>query len=99
MSAAFIISFLVILAIIAYIYQSQRLHGPFVNFLIIVFLLAILLSVVFVYVQSDVDFSSLDGVSTFGKIYFQWWQNLFANGGKIVGYAVNQNWEAHSTGG
>ena len=99
MSAAFIISFLVILAIIAYIYQSQRLHGPFVNFLIIVFLLAILLSVVFVYVQSDVDFSSLDGVSTFGKIYFQWWQNLFANGGKIVGYAVNQNWEANSTGG
>ncbi len=61
-------------------------------------ILAVLLIIFFsfsiyrIYSIYDVDLTSYDGIVEGGKLYFLWIKSLFANVGKITGYAVQQNW-------
>jgi hypothetical protein len=67
-----------------------------------IFFIAILLffsfSVYHIHANYDIDFTTYEGFSSAGKIYFIWVKSVFANLGKITGYAVNQNWFLNSTG-
>src|SRR3989344_2601422 len=83
--------------IIIYLYQSQRLHGPFINFLIAVSILLFILSLGFVYFSSSANISSFDGVLFFVKSYMAWVGSIFKGGVNVVGYAINQNWGVNST--
>jgi len=97
MAIGFIVALVVLAAVIIYLFQARRWHGPFVNFLIVVLIIVILFSLVFVYMQTPVDFSAPQGFVKFTQAYFAWWGALVKNTGGIVGYAVNQNWGVNST--
>jgi len=45
----------------------------------------------------DVNFTSFDGLVKGGKLYFAWLKSIFANVGKITGYAIEQDWVLNST--
>lgn len=60
-------------------------------------LIFLFLSFMQVYTSSDVDLTSFDGLTKVSKLYFSWLGNLFNNGAKVVGYAINQNWGVNST--
>ena len=101
MGIVFIVVILFVVAIIVYLYQSQSLHGPFVNFLIAFFILALVVSLVVAYVSSSANLTSFEGLTKFIKYYFTWLRSIFTNTGNIVGYAVQQNWinSSNITGG
>lgn len=45
----------------------------------------------------NVNFTSFDGLVKGGKLYFAWLKSIFANVGKITGYAIEQDWVLNST--
>ena len=55
--------------------------------------LAVILSLGYVYATSSSDLSTLDGIIAFLKNYVTWLVAVFGNTGKIAGYAINQDWK------
>ena len=92
------ISILVVVLLVV-IFKSQDVINLFVVLkknLFLIFIVVLILFVGFsVYKIStsyNVDFKTYDGIVRGGKLYFLWIKSLFANLGKITGYAVNQDW-------
>ena len=92
MSAILIVLALIAVFIVIYLYQSQKLHGPFINFLIIIMILLFLISLGIAYTKFSDEVATFNGAVKFGKFYFQWMGNFVKNTGRIAGYVVNQNW-------
>ena len=86
-----------LIIIIFYLYQSQRVHGPVINFLIILAVLFLILSIGFFFVNSSSNLSNFNGVLGFIKGYFSWLISIVDNGSQIVGYVINQDWGLNST--
>ena len=80
---------------ILYIFALVKKYG----FLIIAIFLVLFVSFSFyhIYKTYNVDFTSFDGIVRGGKLYFLWFKSLFANFGKITGYAVKQDWILNSS--
>jgi|SRR3989344_7026045 len=92
-----IILLLFLIFIIFYLYQSQRIHGPVINFLIILVVLFLILSLGLFFVNSSADLGSFNGFLGFVKGYFGWLISIVDNGSKTVGYIINQDWGLNST--
>jgi hypothetical protein len=90
---------IVVLVVLIIIFKSQDLVFVITlikkNFFFILFILLILFltfSFIGVYRSHEVSLTSYDEFVKAGKLYFTWFISLFGNLGKIVGYAVNQDW-------
>ncbi len=92
-----IIIALFVIVVLVYLYRSQAIHGPVINFLLAALLLFVVVSVGYVYIKSNVEISSLDGIVALTKIYLHWLGGLFKNTGNIAGYVVKQDWGLNST--
>jgi len=68
-----------------------------VKFFIVLFLL-LAATLTYVYMTSDIDLTSFEGIVTGTNVYISWLVNAFSNSADLVGYAINQNW-GNSTGG
>ena len=99
MSAILIVLALIAVFIVVYLYQSQKLHGPFINFLIIIVMLLVLVSLGIAYTKFSAEVTTFNGFVKFGKFYFQWLGNFVKNTGRIAGYVVNQNWGVNNATG
>jgi len=88
---------LFILFIMFYLYQSQNLHGPFINFLIAVAILLMVISLGLVYVSSSANLTTFNGVMSYIKAYFSWVSSIISSGSNVVGYVVNQDWGVNSS--
>lgn len=80
-------------------YQNkyQSLQGGIFNFIIVVTLAFLVLSVSYVYLSNDVSLNSFENVVDFGGVYFSWLGGLFDNFKSITGYAIDQDWSANVT--
>lgn len=97
MALLLIVIVVFVIVVLVYLYRSQAIHGPVINFLIAALLLFVVLSLGYVYLNSDVDISNLDGWVELSKSYFHWLGALLKNTGNIAGYAVKQEWGINST--
>ena len=88
-----IIYIILIAALFLLIFKYQNFHGNISNFIVLVVMLFVVLSLGYVYVTKSPNLSNLDGVVAFLKTYITWLGAVFGNTGKIVGYAVNQDWK------
>src|SRR3989344_9391391 len=86
-----------VIVVLVYLYRSQAIHGPVINFLIAALLLFIIITVGYVYIKSDVEISNLDGIVALTKVYLHWLGGLLKNTGNIAGYVVRQDWGLNST--
>lgn len=85
------------LVILIFIFKYQNYQGSLVNFCIGLFIIFLIGSVGYVYLNSDVNLSNFEGIIGFGKLYFSWLGDVFKNMGRIVGYAVHQGWAVNNT--
>jgi len=97
MSLIIIVAVLFVIVVLVYLYRSQSLHGPIINFFIAAVVLFVVISLGYIYITSDVDLSNLDGIVNLMKLYLNWLGGLMKNTGNIAGYAVKQEWGTNST--
>jgi len=68
-------------------------------FLITLFLLALFfyITVSTIISKEKIDFTSLSGIETAGKLYFNWLTHAFSNVKSITANAVKMNWQTNNT--
>ncbi len=99
MVAGWIIVAVIALIVVVFLFKSQDLVGVLGLIrknIFYVFLIAMLLffafSLTHIHNKYDVDYTSFDGITQAGKIYFLWMKSFFGNLGGVTGYAVEQDW-------
>jgi len=88
-----VVAILVLAAFILLVLKYQHFHVRISNFIVLVVMMFLFLSLGYVYVTKSPNLSNLDGVVAFLKTYLTWVGAVFGNTGKVVGYAVNQDWK------
>ncbi len=83
--------------IVIFIFKYQNYQASFANFSIGVIITFLIASIGYVFIVSNVDLTSFDGIVDFGKAYFSWLGGIFKNIGGTVGYAINQAWGVNVT--
>ncbi len=91
----FIIAVLII-AIWVIIEIKRLKHKLFAVFLIALILFTYLSFMVTLGGQ-DIDFKSVSGLMTAGKLYYSWLASVFGNMISITSYAVKMDWNANET--
>jgi len=90
--------------VVLFAFKSQDIISIYYmirKYLVIVLLIGVVVYLVYafyvIYATYDLDITSFDGIIRAGKIYFSWFESIFANLGKISGYAVRQDWVLNAT--
>lgn len=88
-----------LVALVIFLNKYQNFSGNFFNFIMISLIISVVLSGVYVYYGSDIDLTTFKGIVSFGRLYVSWLFGLFRNTGRIVGYAVQQDWAVNASVG
>jgi len=91
----FIIAVLII-AIWVIIEIKRLKHKLFAVFLIALILFTYLSFIVTLQGQ-EIDFKSVSGWMTAGKLYYSWLGSIFGNMRSLTSYAVNMDWKSNET--
>ena len=80
-------------------YQNkyQSFQGMVFNILIVSLIVFLLVSIGYVYTQSNPQIGSFDDALGFARVYFVWVGGFFGQVGHSVGYVVKQDWGANIT--
>jgi len=75
-------------------YQNryQSFQGSLFNGIVIALLVFILASGIYLYLNTDYDLTTYQGILSILKTYSIWLGSIFDNFRGIVGYAVKQDW-------
>src|SRR3989338_4092361 len=88
---------ILLLIVIIFIFKYQNYQASFANFTIGAIIIFLIVSVGYVYIVSNVDLTSFDGIVDFGRAYSLWLGGIFKNIGRTIGYAVNKAWGVNAT--
>lgn len=77
---------------------SSKKQAIVVKLVFVVFLL-LMLTLGYVYVQTNPDLNSAGGVINFSKVYFVWLGNAFSNALDASGYISKQEWNLENKTG
>jgi len=80
-------------------YQNkyQNLQGNLFNFLVMLSLIFLILTLGGAYLASDFNLLSFEGIVGFFKFYMVWLGNFFSKGVSVAGYLVRQEWSLNAT--
>lgn len=91
-----ILLLLVVAAIVIFVKTTNRGQNVW-SYAIVAGAIVVLISVLYVGTSADVSLKSLDGVVSFGKMYFAWLGRVLGNFGHITGDAVGLDWGINET--
>ncbi|VVB79814.1 Uncharacterised protein [uncultured archaeon] len=77
--------------------EAKRSSHKLVSIFIIVLILFLVLSMVFVFSGKQVDYKTVPGLFSAGKIYFSWLGGAFGNVKAITSNAINMNWKGNES--
>jgi len=84
----------ILIAFIWIFIEAKRMrHKIFALFMIFV-ILFLYFSILFVFSGKNVDYKTVPGLMSAGKIYFSWLGTLVHNFGIITANAINMNWKS-----
>ena len=95
--ALFVIAVLVV-AIYVLVEIKRMRHKVFAVFLICLILFTYI-SFATVLKGKDIDYKSIGGLTTAGKLYLSWLGSMFGNAKSITTYAVKMDWRSNVSGG
>jgi hypothetical protein len=85
---------LVIISVVGLVQKKQAIATKIATVLSIVFVV----TVGYVYITSDIELTSLDGLFEGTKIYFKWMGSVIGNMWELSAQAVSMNWGSNVTG-
>lgn len=94
-----VIIVLVVLAILAIwmIGEFKRTKHKFVSFFIIILIVFTVFTVIYVFKDQPVDYKSVSGLFSAGKVYFSWLGSAFGNVKMITSNAIKMDWKGNQT--
>ncbi len=92
--------FIVVALVIAIwlIIEVKRLKHKIFAFMLIFAILFLYFSGTFVFKDHEIDFKSVSGIFSSGKLYFNWLFSLSGNFKAMTTYAVKMDWTGNQTG-
>lgn len=81
-----------VLVLVVLFFKAHEVRHKVFAMLMIVLVLFFLVTFTQVAVQPGVSFSSFEGITSAGKIYFAWLGQAFGNAKAITGDAVKMDW-------
>lgn len=74
------------------VYLLSLIKKNFFWLFAVAFLIFVAYSATTIYLTYDLDFTTFEGLTSIGKIFFLWLKNLFVNLADVTGYATEHNW-------
>lgn len=93
-----IIVVLVLLILAIWLFgEFKRSSHKVVSVLIILSILFLVLSITFVFSNKQVDYKTVPGLFSAGKVYFSWLGSALVNVKTITSNAIHMNWKGNET--
>ena len=93
-----IILLIILLIIIVWIFvEAKRAKHKFIAVILIILIIFSYLSISYVFKNKVVDYKTVSGLMSAGKIYFSWLGYAFGNVKMATSNAIKMNWQGNST--
>ncbi len=89
----------VLVAAIWIIIEVKRLRHKMFAIFLIALILFTYFSFYFVLKDKDIDYTSVSGMITAGKLYFSWFGSMFGNFKSITTHTIKLEWKGNETSG
>jgi hypothetical protein len=87
-----------ILVVLVFVFSRFKQNKPkIIGGIMIILLLTMFLSFNFAMKNQDIDFKSVSGIISAGKIYFSWMGYAFGNFKTITANAIKMDWKGNQT--
>ncbi|HIK00633.1 TPA: hypothetical protein H1016_03775 [archaeon] len=74
------------------VYVLAFIRDKFFYIFLILILIFLAISLTQIHSTYNIDFTSKEGIGKAMRIYWSWLGNVFSNSGRVIGYAVKQDW-------
>ncbi len=80
------------------IIETKRMKHKMLAVFLIGLILFSYFSFTFVFKEADIDFQSVEGISSIANLYFSWIGTVFLNFKTLTAKAINLDWKGNETG-